>query len=88
MNTFLRCPTCNNYLAPFINLVESIKIARLLDLKNSNEETKHYDMNNFIYSNENTLQIGDILDDLELNLLCCRTRMIGMTNFNVIFKNS
>ena len=88
MNTYNRCPSCGNYLAVYVNLVETIKQARLLDIKNSNEETKNADIITFMYSNDNTLKIGDTLDALEVKLICCRIHLIGMTNFNVIFKTA
>ncbi len=86
--SFIKCISCNGYKGPLDNAILKLKLIKFLSLKNNNAEFKDMDMNAFMHSTDNNVVIGDILDDLELPNICCRTHSLGITDFEVLFKNS
>ena len=80
MPCHILCPSCGNGLS---EVYDFIQIAKQGYYKS---EYDNINVNKLEISPNLTKPIGFILDAAGLNLICCRMHILGVTNFDTIYK--
>jgi len=80
MVVFILCPECSEDLSvvyPFWNIVKNCHIEQILK-----DSKTHIDINKLDFKPEILSNFGFILDGLRIKNMCCRTHMLGNTDFD------
>lgn len=82
MSEFILCPSCASFLSTISTIVILAKTKKYQEKKENNAIDKDVDINMCEITGEN-VEIGDILNDLNITNMCCRMRLIcGNVKFN------
>ena len=81
MSVFILCPSCGNCLGEYYDFIKLVKTGYYKSLK-LNEKV---DIGQIDICPDLAKPIGFILDAVGLDLICCRTHILGATNFNTIY---
>lgn len=73
MSAFIHCPTCGRNIGPYYEIYDKIKEALFLDVWKKNEVHPQ----KTILVPGSTPETGEILDDLGITHVCCRTRFLA-----------
>jgi hypothetical protein len=76
------CPSCGNGLGEVYDFVNLAKQGYYKSLGNK----INVSVDKLNICPDITLPIGFILDAAGLNLICCRMHMLGVTNFDKVYK--
>jgi DNA-directed RNA polymerase subunit N (RpoN/RPB10) len=87
MYILLRCPSCNNSLAEYIELYELLKnyiyAEELKKLYKDNYDPSQIEIDNLI-----NIKLNDIFDLLNIERYCCRRVLITNVNFDSLLYSS
>lgn len=74
METFSHCPSCGKNLYMYVNLFKAIKLVKSI----STITDTNTSANNFINSDENTMNLEQELNSADIQNICCRTRILSI----------
>lgn len=83
MPCHILCPSCGNGLS---EVYDFIKLAKQGYYKSLGKEISVVNVDKLQLCPNISKPIGFILDAAGLNLLCCRMHILGVTNFDKIYK--
>jgi DNA-directed RNA polymerase subunit N (RpoN/RPB10) len=83
MPCHILCPSCGNCLSEVFDFVEMAKEGYYKSLGN---KITNINIDKIKLCPNITKPIGFILDAAQLDLICCRMHILGVTNFDKIYK--
>ena len=81
MSGYLLCPSCGNCLGEHYEFINAVKTGYYKSIK----VAEKIDIGKIDICPDIAKPIGFILDAVGLDLICCRTHVLGATNFNKIY---
>ena len=87
MAQFIRCPSCGFCFAPYVDFFEKAKLAVYKKkLYSDKSEFKDYNPDKLSLNPGSVPALGDILDALKIDKICCRMRILTIMKFDVLYK--
>ena len=83
MSCHMLCPSCGNGLS---EVYDFVNLAKQGYYKSLEKNLAKVNVDKLEIYPDLTKPIGFILDAAGLKLMCCRMHMLGVTNFNTIYK--